>query len=366
VKRFKFYFIYLLIKKKMKETYFRQVFLDTEENSLSGGQQSRVSFPSTEFSVKSNQLMKLTLTALEVRKNWYSINKYNGTFYLFNFPAVGGYTELNIKPGSYRTFVDLATAIQDSIQAVPALVASLCVWEAITRKFKITLAGALATSYFVCFQVSGSSNPPPPVGVTAGDPYFNDSTEILGGARTSAGWNGVNPVNAFVSTDAVDAPAMVGNGDHYSKYVGALNSIEAIYLRSGVQNNNFQSLSFEAGSGSSIPQSALVSTSIFARIPIERSAYDDIFEIVKYEDYNGNFSMLLQQQHLSDMTFQLTDHAGRPLAEVAQGQSADGNLSFKFSFRWSIMEQEVPQGEYRVRNPPDQTMRIQQSQPYGR
>ena len=306
--------------------------------------------------------MKLTLTALECRKNWYSVNKYNNTFYLFNFPAPGGYTEITIKPGSYRTFVDLATAIQDAIQAVPALAGSVCVWEPITRKFKITLAGALATSYFVCFQVAGN-NPPPPVasGVSAGNPYFNDSTEILGGARTSAGWDGVNPVNAFVSSDVVDAPAMVGNGDHFSKYVGALNSIEAIYLRSGVQNNNFQSLSFEAGTGS-VPQSALVSTSIFARIPITRATYDDVFEIVQYEDYNGNFSMLLQQQHLSDMTFYLSDHAGRPLAEVAQGQSADGNLSFKFSFRWSIIEQEVPQGEYRVRDPPDQAMRIQQSQ----
>ena len=346
----------------MKEIYYRQVFLDTELNSITGGQASRVSFPSTEFSVKSNQLMKLTLTALEVRKNWYSINKYNNTFYLFNFPAPGGYTEFTIKPGSYRNFVDLATAIQDAIQAVPALVATVCVWEPITRKFKITLAGALATSYFVCFQVAGD-NPPAPVGVTPGHPYFSDVTEILGGARTTAGWDGITPVNAFVSTDAVDAPAMAGNGDHFSKYVGALNSIEAIYLRSGVQNNNFQSLSYEAGTA---PQSSLVSTSIFARIPITRATYDDVFEIIQYEDYNDNFSMLLQQQHLADMTFRLTDHAGRPLAEVAQGQSNDGNLSFKFSFRWSIIEQEVPQGEYRVRYPENQSMGVQLSQPNGR
>ena len=345
----------------MKTVYYRNVFLDTELNSLGGGQASRVSFPSTEFSVKSSQLMKLTLTSMELRRNWYSVNKYNNTFFLYNFPAAGAYTKLTIKPSSYRTFDQLATGIEDAIQAVAALVATTCVWEPLTRKFKITLAGALATSYFVCFQVAGS-NPPPPAGVNGGDEYFSDVTEIVGGKRTSAGWDGITPNNAFVDANTVDAPAKVGNGDHFSKYVGALNSIEAVYLRSGIQNNNFQSLSFEGGASGSNPQSALVSTSILARIPISRSTYDDVFEIIQYEDYNDNFSMLLQQQHLSDMTFVLTDHAGRSLAEVAQGQSADGNLSFKISLRWSIIEQEVPQGEYRVRPPASQSMGIKQSQ----
>jgi hypothetical protein len=344
----------------MKTVYYRNVFLDTELNSLGGGQASRVTFPPSEFSVKSTQLMKLTLTSMELRRNWYSINKYNNQFFLYNFPALGQYTKLTIKPSSYRTFPELATGIQTAILAIPALVGSTCVWQNLTRKFKITLAGALATSYFVCFQVSGQ-NPPPPAGVESGDEYFSDVTEILGGKRTGGGWDGVTPNNAFVDADTVDAAAKVGNGDHFSKYVGSLNSIEAVYLRSGIQNNNFQSLSFEGGTGGS-PQSSLVSTSIFARIPISRATYDDVFEIIQYEDYNDNFSMLLQQQHLSDMTFVLTDHAARPLAEVAQGQSADGNLSFKISIRWEIIEQEVPQGEYRVRPPASQSMVIRQSQ----
>jgi hypothetical protein len=157
----------------------------------------------------------------------------------------------------------------------------------------------------------------------------------------------------------VDAAPQVGNGTHFSAYVGALNTIEALYLRSGIQNNNFQSLSFEGAGGN--PQSALVSTSIFARIPLSRAHYDDTLEIIQYEDFNDNFSMLLQQSHLSEMTFRLTDHAGRSIAEVAQGQSKNGNLSFKISFRWEIIEQDVPQGEYRVRVPSDQSLVVRQS-----
>jgi len=279
---------------------------------------------------------------------------------LYNFPAAGQYTSIVIKPGSYRTFDQLATAIQAAIVASNAALAdSTCLWEDIQRKFKITLAGALTTSYFVTFQVADQSNPAPPTGVDAGDPYFNDSTEIFGSAPTRSGWT-VAPVNGFVSTNEVDAPPKVGDGEHFSKYVGALNSIEALYLRSGIQNNNFQSLSFEGSGGN--PQASLVSTSIFARVPLSSAHYDNTFEIIQYEDFNDNFSMLLQQSHLSELTFKLTDHAGRSIAEVAQGQSQDGNLSFKISFRWEIIEQEVPQGEYRVRAPAGESLNIKQSQ----
>jgi len=127
----------------MKTVFYRSIYLDTELNSLGGGQASRITLPSNEFSVKSTQLMEITLQSLEVRRNWYSCNKYNNSFSLFNFPAVGSFTPFTIKPGSYTTFVDLAAAIQAAILAVPALAGTTCTWHPITRKFQIVLAGAL-------------------------------------------------------------------------------------------------------------------------------------------------------------------------------------------------------------------------------
>jgi len=341
----------------MKQVFYRSIYLDTELNSLGGGQSSRITLPSNEFSVKSTQLMEITLQSLECRRNWYSVNKYNNSFSLFNFPAPGGYTHFKIKPGSYRTFVDLATAIQTEILTVVALAGSTCTWHDITRKFEINLVGALATSYFCSFQVSVNTPPAPPG--FDNDMYFSDNTELLG-ANPTQKWDGITPVNAFVTSDVVDAPPMVGNGSHFSKFVGALNTVETLYLRSGMQNNNFQSLSFEGNTQN--PQSSVVSTSIFARIPLSRSHYDNTFEIVQFEDYNDNFSMLIQQQHLAEMTFFLSDHAGRPMAEIAQGQSQSGNLSFKMCLKWKIIEQEVPQGEYRVRDPAMESQGIAQSQ----
>ena len=59
------------------------------------------------------------------------------------------------------------------------------------------------------------------------------------------------------------------------------------------------------------------------------------------------------------MIFTITDHAGRNLAEVNSNQSENGNLSFKMSFRWEIVEQDIPQGERRIPLPPLSNMSIQ-------
>ena len=329
----------------MKTTYFRNVFIDSEINAVGDGQATRIQFPSTAFSIRSGEMMKLILTSFEMRRNWYSVNSTNNTCYLYNHPNPGDYTPVVIAPGSYRSFTDLATAIQTAITAIAGLGASTVAWDGITRKFVITLNGANATAYFVSFQVKQSpANPDPTVITDAG--YFNDSAEILGCKPTRDGWSG-NPVNAFGTT--------VGNVAHTSPYVGALNTIETLFLRTNIQTNNYQSYGFEKN----LPnQSGLTASSIFARIPLSRAYYNDEFEIIQFEDPNELFTILLQQTQLSDMVFAITDHAGRPLPQVSAGQAKDGALAFKMSFRWEVVEQEVPQGEYRIKNPPFQNIKI--------
>ena len=338
----------------MRTTFFRNVYIDSEINAIGSGQASRIQFPSTNFSIKPNQMMKLVLTTFEMRRNWYSVNSTNNTFYLYNHPNPGDYTEINIPPGSYRSFSgiptttpapvgSLAEAIGTAISAIPGVTATVT-WSDVTRKFSIVLAGASATAYFVCFQVK--QNPPAPTGVDDHG-YFNDSAEILGAKPTRDNW-GTTPRNAFGTT--------VGNVTHISPYVGALNTIETIFIRTNLQTNNYQSYGFEKNLPNS---SGLTASSIFARIPLSRAYYNDEFEIIQFEDPDEIFTILLQQQQLSEMTFAITDHAGRSLAEVNEGQALDGNLSFKLSFRWEVVEQETPQGEYRIRPPPLQNVKIQ-------
>jgi len=336
----------------MRTTYFRNIYLDSEINSIGNGQVSRIQFPSSAFNIRPQQMMKLVLTSFEMRRNWYSVNATNNKFYLYRPSAAVGsqYTQISITPGSYRSFSgtpattpapvgSLAKAIEDAILAALGG-APVVSWDEVSRKFSIQLpVGVPADSYLVCFQVKQNPNNPEPANIDEGG-YFNDSAELLGAKPTRD--NFTVPVNAF-------GVGSVGLNPMITPYVGSLNTIETIFLRTSLQTNNYQSYGFERN----LPnQNGLTPTTIFARIPLSRAHYDDTFEIIQFEDTNDLFSILLQQTQLSDMLFTITDHAGRPLQEVAVGQADDGNLSFKMSFRWEVVEQDTPQGEYRIKPPP--------------
>jgi hypothetical protein len=59
--------------------------------------------------------------------------------------------------------------------------------------------------------------------------------------------------------------------------------------------------------------------------------------------------MFLQQTQLSQVYFSITDDKGRLIEEVAVGQAESGNLSFKMSFRWEVLVDELPPDEKRLK-----------------
>lgn len=295
----------------------RLVYIDSEINTIGNGQTTKVIFPAQPFSVGAKETMRMILSSFEFRRNWYSINQTNNTFYLND--GAGNYTEITIAPGSYRSFPDLATAIQTAVAAVVA--GSTCAWDDITRKFTITLgAAAPVGSFFVCFQCKTGVIP---VGVSNSG-FFNDIHEILGAQPTR---DSSVPVNAFGSS--------TGPGAHISPYVGALNTLEAIYIRTGLQTNNYQTFGFERD----LPdQNGLTPTQIFARIPLSRAYYDNQFEFVSFEDPNDLFQIDVGQKQLTTVNFRITDDKGRDIAEVSPGQAQDGCLSFKMVLKWQVLE----------------------------
>ena len=311
----------------MKVKFARNVFVDSEINSIGNGQISKINFPPSAFSVAPGELMRMILTSFEMRRNWYNINPTNNTFYLYDPAGAGTYTPIVIAQGTYPTFALLTTAIQNAVVAVVA--GSTVVYDPILRKYTITLgAGVPAGAYFVCFQVKLNDGFQPATVSNGG--FFNDSQEILGAKPTRDGWNGV-PVNAFGTT--------VGVGPHISPFVAALNTLEAIYIRTNLHSGNYQTFGFEKD----LPnQQGLTPTQIFARIPLSRAFFDPEFEFVSFEDPNSLFSMYLNQTQLSQVYFTVTDDKGRLIQEVAQGQSEAGNLSFKMSFRWEVVVDDLP------------------------
>jgi len=321
----------------------RQVFIDSEINAVGNGQLSKINFPPSAFSVAPKEQMKLTLTSFEMRRNFYSINPSNNIIYWYDGVALT-YTACVIAQGSYDSFIPtapggvsppltLGDAIINAILSVPALVGSTIAYSSQTRKYTITLPGGLPNgSKFVSFQVKQTPSPPPTNVSPAG--YFNDSNEILGGFPTRD--NFTEPVDLFSGSITPGLPVALSQ---VSPFVCALNTLEAIYIRTNLHSGNYQTYGFEKN----LPnQQGLTPTQIFARIPLSRAYFDTQHEFISFEDPNDLFSMYLSQTQLSQVYFSITDDKGRLIEEVADGQSAAGNLSFKMSFKYDVLVDEVP------------------------
>lgn len=327
----------------MKVKYSRNIWIDSELNGIGGrgGEVAQIHFPPQSFTANKGEVMRLILTSFEMRRNFYNINANNNKFYLYD-PAGPTFTEIAIEQGNYTDFTTLATAIQTATAAVVG--GSTCTHDALKRKFTITLGGgAPAGSFLVCFQVRQGQ---PPAGVS-GSGFYNDSNEILGARPTR---DVTQLVNAFGATTGAVA--------HVSPYPTNLSSIEAVYLRSGLQTNNFQTNGFEQATQD---QNGLTSSTIFARVPLTKAFYDPDHEIINFEDPDELFTIILSQSQLTQITLYITDGKGRLIPQLNDTQAVDGNLSFTASLRWELLDEELVQGSRAVQIPPDKLMGIRLS-----
>ena len=168
--------------------FSRNVWIDSEINSVGDGTNTKVVFQPNAFNINSGEQMKLTITTFEIRQNWYSIALPNSVIYWYGktagSPTIAVYSPVIIKAGSYRDFdlttgaspdTSLATGIKNALTASGLFSSSTVVWNRVSRTWAITVAGAVDNAgYFVSFQVK-QGKPPPPVDDNG---FFNDSNEI--------------------------------------------------------------------------------------------------------------------------------------------------------------------------------------------
>ena len=80
----------------MKVKFARNVFVDSEINSIGNGQISKINFPPSAFSIAPGEMMRMILTSFEMRRNWYNVNPSNNTFYLYDPAGAGTYSPIVI------------------------------------------------------------------------------------------------------------------------------------------------------------------------------------------------------------------------------------------------------------------------------
>ena len=61
----------------------RNIFIDSETNTSLDDTLVQINLIPTDFWCASDENMRMTLTTLELRNNWYNLNTYNTIFYIF-------------------------------------------------------------------------------------------------------------------------------------------------------------------------------------------------------------------------------------------------------------------------------------------
>lgn len=330
----------------MSEVHFsRNVFLDSQTNTLGTGTNARFIFQPNSFSVGANEHSRMVMRSYDMRRTWYDINQTNNIIYWWEpgaepnplaYTGVGVFYPIVIKPGSYSNFTQLAAAIVVGMTA--GGLTTTCTYLDTSRDFTLTVSGATApiapidvNGFFVSFY-DDSETPPPGVSTVG---FLNDSAEIYGGFSTSS-------LKQLVPLFGSVGGYTHGLGVYTSPFPAQLSSLEAIYIRCSLGTANFSSSGFEPQVPNS--QAGLNATQLWARIELNTSVYDPLQPFVNYvEPSDGNFPLYLQYKQLDQMTVQITDDKGRDLSllQTYPGQAQSGALNYKIVFSWEVLR-EIP------------------------
>jgi hypothetical protein len=316
----------------MRGTQSRLIFIDSSVNTH--GDRSHISLPPHPFTAIGNDRMSLTLLSMSIRRNWMNLNPTNNTFYIY---ADSTFYECAIPPGVYSSFAALEVALQSVLSTVVASISSITSITAsfipLTRTFTFTFVMASGHEsdpvQIRCYHIKNGTFP---TGVSA-QGGFSDVHEILGG----------KPIRSNVDSSSLQVNGLV----HGSYYPASLNTLDAIYLHLSTETNNYES----TGHNTNVEDSnRVVESSIFARIPFSRSSFDEVHEVVEYQDTNDVFQTFLVRKSLENISLKVTDARGRSLAQLDPTQADNGLMAFRLCLRWDLFQyakkEHVPPPEF--------------------
>lgn len=330
----------------MEKFNSRVVFLDSGNNVLGNGEKASWLVNNVDdFSVLgNNKVLKVCLTSFSMFKNFYNINETNGIFYASILDGAGTrhYIEIVIPKGDYIEFSGTPNALDVKIQQAivnAGFTGAVVTWDAYLRKFTFDMSAAQKTQslpglplawnsnsdYFVCFMDKSGA---PPTGVSQIGLY-NDSWMILGARpvrdHTAALGSVANPVSFFPDTVAAT---------YTSYYLTQLSSLDEIVIRTDLPSMNYQSSGYDKTASADFK---LQQTNILARIPVNRSTYDNELGMIHYIDDNDTFCLTIGNTQISQFSLYLTDGRGRFLQEVSPLQALYGALSFRATLRFDYL-----------------------------
>ena len=358
--------------KEIVET--RNVFTDSEETVIGNCRDFTMNLPQGVLRCNPNQSMRLTLNTFSMKKNFYSVNKFNSVFYVVSTTTATGAIAFTapvvIENGDYQSFngdsyglcAKIKSAIDASILSATGSPATATVlYNRLTKLMTISLDQKNYpnnTFYFVSFTVSnynkGATGVVPTI-IGDDDIYaFQDTHILLGGCKEVR--NEVSSVQALTPLLNRTADTPGGTVSFVGYYNMNLSTESNLYLRTDLQSTSYQTAGFDTGD-SLFPY--IVSSAILAKIPIQPQQHawyeeynpeqNDITGVVNFEadtdvirfKDNGNniFSILMTSKGVSSMRLYITDSYGRPIPEISEQQLNCDAMPFTTSLRVDVFEE---------------------------
>jgi len=369
----------------------RNLFVNTEQTLIGECRNVTLNLPQYLMQCNENQKMRVTLNSFSMRKNWYSLNKFNNIFYVVakSTTNVVISSRVVIPQGNYQSFTDttyglsqaIATALSTVLKAAPFSVTNdaTVVWDFVTNKLKIVIdttgatANALSEVKLVSFTVPDYTSVTGTliqtmIGSNTIDAY-QDNFEIMGGCNEERNEiPGTTEADQFDNLVSMFSIASTGGANPTFTmegfYNASLNSEEAIYLRTDLNSTAFQTSGFDSGA-LLFPQ--VVNSQVFAKIPLNNPVayyvqengssvdnatppitstsiadyrYEKGYELIQYTD-NGNniYSILLLSKKVNSFRLFVTDSYGRLLPEISQNQIDCDGMNFTCSIRVDVFQE---------------------------
>lgn len=331
----------------------RLLFIDSDNGgtTISPNGEFKVLLPSQAMDIKPNEYHRFSLVDFHMYKNFYNINATNNCL-MVSTDGGSTFEEIRLTPGNYENYNDIvsrvAVALEDSTTfgafTTTTTTSTLGTTPNSTgdRILRITLSNtAHGLSGQVIIQARDYTDP----SVRGGDftRDHNDSYSLLGGKRILAP---APTTNSFIIDDTSDPDNITITG----YFPIQRSTMEHVYLRSDLVNDNFATRSYDASLNNH--DINMVHSDIFGKMSVQH-------EFISYTELGGvgaGYFADVFRKGMSSIQFRLTDHKHRNIQEVAEDQDTLGNNNFTMTLRVETYEFPDPTKIERIPHAPQKTI----------
>lgn len=285
----------------------------------------QVNLPAHSFNLEPNEFLRFTLVDFHMYKNFYNVNLNNNCL-MVSGDNGATYEEIRLTPKNYKNYNEIVQEVADKLVASTTFSGFTASVDTSTlgtdpqstgdRIMKITLTKA-THGLTPVIQARDYTDTAIRGGTFSRD--HNDSYALLGGKRI------LNDTSATAQSFSITN----NTGDIVIQgfYPVQRSTMEHLYLRTDLSNDNYATKSFDASVSNHDIQ--MTHSDILGKMAIQN-------EFVSYTELSGfgaGYFADIFRKNMGSVKFRLTDHKRRAIPEVSADQDTLGNNNFTLTLR---------------------------------